>query len=169
MTIHPRSRITAAVATLCGIAAIAAGVALGPAAAAARPQHRPGTAAAAAPVVINCTGHAQIRPGRYILACGDGNAYLRRLHWAAWGQASAFGTGTDTFNICIPSCAAGHLRSFPVLAALWRARPRPSHPGQRYFTRLTIIYSGLRSYRAGGKTHHLPQTVTFPLSASGGA
>jgi hypothetical protein len=172
MTAHPAGiRVRAAVAALCGIAAIAtaAGAALSPAAAAGRPQHRPGPAAASVPVVINCTGHAQTRPHRYILACGDGNAYLTGLHWAAWGPASAFAAGTDTFKVCIPSCAAGPLRSFPVLAALWRAEPRPGHSGQRYFTRLTIIYTGPRSYRAGGKTYHLHQTVTYPLSASGGA
>jgi hypothetical protein len=38
----------------------------------------------------------------------------------------------------------------PVLVALWRAEPLPGHAGQRYFTRLTIIYTGNRSYRAGG-------------------
>jgi len=56
-----------------------------------------------------------------------------------------------------------------VLAALWRAETRPAHGGERYFTRLTIIYIGVRSYRAGGKTYHLPQTATYPLSAFGGA
>jgi len=61
------------------------------------------------------------------------------------------------------------LHNFPALAALWRTEPLPGHPGERYFTRLTIIYTGTRSYRAGGKTYHLSQTVTYPLSASGGA
>jgi hypothetical protein len=56
-----------------------------------------------------------------------------------------------------------------VLATLWRAEPLAARPGERHFTRLTIIYTGPRSYRAGGKTYHLHQTVTYPLSASGGA
>jgi hypothetical protein len=171
MTTHPaRSRVRAAVVA-CGIAAIAAaaGAALGPAMAAGRSQDRAGTAAASVPVVVSCTGQTQTRPGRYVLACADGNAYLTGLHWAAWGPASAFAAGTDTFKVCIPSCTAGHLHSFPALAALWRAEPLPGHPGQRYFTRLTIIYTGNRSYRAGGKTYHLHQTVTYPLSAFGGA
>lgn len=34
---------------------------------------------------------------------------------------------------------------------------------------LTLIYSGSRSYRAGGKTRHVPQTPTSSLSALGGA
>jgi len=167
MTTHPtRIRVRAAIAALCGGAAIAAavGAAFGPAAAEARP-----TTAAGVPVVVSCTGQLQTRPRHYVLACGDGNAYITGMHWAAWGPASAFAAGTETFRVCIPSCSAGRLHSFPVLAALWRAAPLPAHPGERYFTRLTLIYTGTRSYSAGGKTYHLNQTVTYPLVASGGA
>jgi hypothetical protein len=171
MTTRPaRRRVRAAATVLCGIAAIAAAAAAGatlrPAAAA---QHQSGTATANVPVLVDCTGHAQTRPGRYVLACADGNAYLTGLRWAAWGSASAFASGTDTFKVCIPTCTAGHLHNFPVLAALWRAEALPGHPGVRYFTRLTLIYTGSRSYHVGSKTYHLHQTVTYPLSASGGA
>jgi hypothetical protein len=167
-TILARSRVRAAAIALCAIAASAtAATALWPTAAAGQSRNLASTAAV--PVVISCTGHAQTRPGRYVLACADGNAYLTGLSWAAWGSASAFAAGTDTFKVCIPTCTAGHLHNFPVLAALWRARPLPGHPGERYFTRLTLIYTGSRSYRAGGKTYHLHQTVTYPLSAFGGA
>jgi hypothetical protein len=171
MTTHPRRRLRAATAALCGMAAIAATAcaAPGPAAAAGRPQHQPSVAAPGVPAVINCAGRTQTRPGRYTLACADGNAYLTGLHWAAWRSASAFATGTDTFNVCVPSCTAGHLDSFPALAALWRPEPLPGHPGERYFTRLTIIDTGPHSYRADGTAHHLPLTVTYPLAPSGGA
>ena len=64
---------------------------------------------------------------------------------------------------------AGHGHSFPVLVTLWRAEPRPGHPGQRYFTRLTLIYTGSRTYRADHILRHLPVTATDPLSAYGGA
>jgi hypothetical protein len=169
------SKITAIVLAVSAAAVIviAALAGLGTAAAAGRTQHGPGAAviraAGGLPVVVSCAGRGQTRPSQYILACGDGNAYLNGLHWAAWGRTDAFGNGTDTFRVCIPSCTAGRLHSFPVLAALWRAQSLPGHPGTRYFTRLTIIYTGNRSYSAGGKTFHLPQTVTYPLSASGGA
>jgi hypothetical protein len=170
MTAHStRSRIRAAVVA-CGIGAIAAagGAAFGPAAAAAL-QHRSAAVTAGVPVVIDCNGHAHTSPSRYVLACADGNAYLTGLHWSTWGSSSAFAAGTETFRVCIPSCSAGRLHSFPVLAALWRARPLPGHSGERYFTRLTVIFTGSRSYRAGGKIYHLSQTVTYPLVASGGA
>jgi hypothetical protein len=178
VTIHPVGAIArAATAALCGIAAIAAlaGAVPGSAAASSSPQRHSGADAPAIqtagslPVVINCAGHGQTRPGRYILACGDANAYLSGLHWAAWQPTDAFAAGTDTFRVCIPTCVAGRLHSFPVLATLWRVQSLPGHRSVRYFTRLTIIYTGRRSYSAGGKTFHLPQTATYPLSASGGA
>ena len=52
---------------------------------------------------------------------------------------------------------------------LWRPAPLAGHAGERYFTRLTIIYTGSRAYSAGGKQYHLPATATDPLSAYGGA
>jgi hypothetical protein len=175
MTTQPtRSRVKSAALTLCGIAAVAAavGTASVPAAAAGRPQPPLGTAAAAAhgTVVINCARHAQTRPGRYILTCADANSYLARLRWAAWRPSRAFGDGVSTFNDCVPDCAAGDFHSFRALVALWRAEPRPGpgHAGERYFSRLTIIYTGRRGYRAGGKRYHLPLTVTEPLSPAGG-
>ena len=179
MTTHPRRiRLGAVMAALSGLAAVAvtACAAAGPAAASqaaaassatASQQH--GLAPMGLPSVISCTRRAQIRPGGYTLACADGYAYLTGLHWAAWGSDSAFATGTDAFNVCIPTCPAGHLHSYPVLAVLWRAEPLPGHPGERYFTRLTIIDTGPVSYRAGGKTYHLPVTVTDPLFPTGGA
>ncbi len=64
---------------------------------------------------------------------------------------------------------AGHGHSFPVLVRLWRAEPLPGHHGERYFTRLTLTDTGSRSYRAGGQLHQMPESVTYPLSAYGGA
>lgn len=168
-----RGRIRVVALAMSGIAAAAvltvALVAAVPAAAAGRPQAHAGQPVSSLPVVINCLGHAQTRPRQYILACADGNSYLAGLHWAAWGSTAAFASGTDTFNDCVPTCVAGHFHSFPVLVTLWHAQPLPHKASVRYFGRVTIIYTGSRSYRAGGKVYHLPQTQTYPLSASGGA
>ena len=127
------------------------------------------TAATSVPVVVDCAEHAQTRPGQYTLACAGGEAYLSGLRWASWGPSAAFADGTSTFNDCTPSCVAGHGHSFPVLVTLWRAEPLPGHAGTRYFTRLTVIYTGSRTYHAGGTLRHVPETVTYPLSSSGGA
>lgn len=165
MTIRLTPFRTATV-TLCAIGAIAAAAA-GTAVAASRTPHDHGAAVPASnlPVVINCAGKGQVRPGSYILACGDGNAFITRMRWASWGGQAAFGSGTYTFRVF----TAGRNVSFPVLAALWRVQALPGHSGTHYFTRLTLILTGNRTYKAGGKNVRLPQTVTDPLSAFGGA
>ena len=169
MTRLTRTRVKAAALALCGIAAIAAAVAASAPAVAAR-QSRPATGVAVGvPVVIDCAGQLQVRPGQYILACGDGGARLIGLRWATWGSSSAFVAGIFDLNNCTPTCKTGRFLRFPMLAALWRAEPLPGHAGQRYFTRITVIYTGNRAYRARGALHHLPATATFPLSQFGGA
>jgi hypothetical protein len=161
--------------TLCGIAALAATACAAPALNAATRSHQVAAAAtttvaaADVPVAVDCAMQARTRPGQYVLACADGGAYLAGLHWASWGSSAAFADGTSTFNDCVPSCAAGRGHSFRALVALWGAEPWPGHASERYFTRMTIIYTGNRAYRAGGKLYHLPVTVTDPLSPSGGA
>lgn len=155
------------------LSGVAAAVAVGAAASAATTAPRQPIAPAAAaasgvPLVINCLGHGQVEPHQYVLACADANNSLTGLHWASWGPAGGFGSGSNTFNDCTPNCVSGHFHSLPVLVVLWRAEPRPGHPGERYFTRVTLIYSGKRTYRAGGRVHRVPVTSTSPLSASGG-
>ncbi len=163
------SRVKAAVVGLCGIAAIGVTVGLASTAGAASGQAHLSSSTASVPVVVSCAMHGQTRPGTYLLACGDGNAYVSKLQWASWGSSAAFASGSYAFNTCIPSCVAGHGVSFPVLAVLWRAEPWSGHAGQRYFSRLTVIVTGSTAYKAGGKTYHVPATQTFPLSALGGA
>ena len=123
-------------------------------------QQAAGVAAANVPVLVDCAVHGQVRPGQYILACGDGGGYLSGLHWAAWGPSEAFADGTSTIN---------NGDNFPVLVDLWRAEPRPGHAGQRYFTRLTLVFTGNRTYTEGGAVHEFPATLTYPLSSFGGA
>lgn len=172
-----RSRArTAAAAALCGIAAISvaacspvpnpdAGQTTAPAGTAAPAA----STAAGAPVVIDCAGQARTRPAQYVLACGDGAGTLAGLRWAGWGPSSATADGISVINDCAPSCVAGHGHQFPALVRLWRAEPLPGHPGERYFTRLTITYTGTRSYRADGQLRQLPKSTTYPLFPTGGA
>ena len=164
-----RSTLGRAVAlALCGIALIATAGCGAAASAASLGKHQV-AGSSAVPVVVACINKTQIRPSEYILPCGDGNAYLNRLNWSAWGSSSALASGTYTFNDCTPSCVGGHGHSFAALAVLWDVQPWPGHAGVRYFTRLTIIFTGNRSYTAGGKKYTLPQSQTDPLSPIGGA
>src|SRR6185437_16475860 len=71
------------------------------------------SAAGAAPVkVVTCAGKAVYKPTTYVLACGDGGAWLSAIHWTAWGAKSAVGTTTFEQNICTPNCAAGNIATY---------------------------------------------------------
>jgi hypothetical protein len=116
------------------VAALPTAQAAQPAAQAARAavQHRV--------VLVNCLGHAVVRPKSVVLACADGADFLNHLTWAFW-NSQANGAGKDNINSCNPSCVAGHFHSYPVRVQLWRVRNRPHHSGQRYFTRMTLTYT----------------------------
>ena len=168
MTALPtRSLRKAAALALGGIAVIAA-AACGAAASAATqaPQQE---AMAALPVVVNCAMKTQVRPGSFTLACADGNAYVSGLSWTAWGSSSALASGNYAFNDCTPNCLSGHRHTFSGLVVLWGVKALPNHAGVRYYTEMTIILTGNRSYTAGGKKVTESQTLTIPLSNFGGA
>jgi hypothetical protein len=116
---------------------------------------------AVVPRVYNCT-HAQVRPGSFTLACADGNSVLTHLAWSSWTAASASGTGTQVVNDCVPYCAAGKFRSYRADVTFWRSEPVPGHPGQRYFSRVTVRYPAARPpvYSQG-------QQVSGPASWTG--
>lgn len=119
-----------------------------------------GAPAAKSVVIVNCLDKGQVKPSRYIIACGDGNDYLTGLHWVSWKNV-AFGSGTEHLNDCNPSCAQGTIYTYPVLVTLWRAEARPGHPGTRYFSRLTEIHTG--SLRRPGAAR-VPLTYTQHLA-----
>src|SRR5258707_2530736 len=54
------------------------------------------TTKAAAPnfVALGCDLKGQLMPSEYVLACGDGNAGLKSLHWTSWTSQLASGYGT---------------------------------------------------------------------------
>jgi hypothetical protein len=117
----------------------------------------PASARASQVVVVGCNGNGQVRPhGFDNFGCMPSQEFLTGLTWTSW-RSVAFGQGTLKVNTCTPNCAAGKYARFPVLTVLWRARPRPHHPGQSYFTRLTWIFSGKRPLP------HSPATDTFTL------
>lgn len=170
-----RSRLKALALAACGIAVIAtaayatsaSAAQSGRSAASAGRQHA--QAAASVPVVVNCSMKTQVRPGSFTLACADGNAYVGSLSWTTWGASSALASGTSSFNDCTPNCLSGHSHTFPALVVLWGVQPLPGHAGVQYYTEMTIIYTGNRSYTADGKKYTVPQTQTDPLSRYGGA
>ncbi|WSQ97417.1 hypothetical protein OG735_04370 [Streptomyces sp. NBC_01210] len=106
----------------------------------------PASASARAPspaqvVAVDCFSNSQIRPGDFLLACGDGNNRLITLRWSHWGPTSAVGSGRDVVNDCQPYCAAGKFHSYPVTVRFDRPETWQKHPELRHFTRLRLIYT----------------------------
>ena len=144
---------------LSGLLALA-GTAGGAVATAGPATAEPSAAAARQVVLVNCAGTGQVRPARFDnFGCMPSQEFLAGLNWASW-RSTGFGQGNLEVNNCTPNCAQGTFIKYPVLTVLWRARPRPRHAGQQYFTRLTWIYTGKRP------TKHAPATETFTLPAS---
>jgi len=140
-----RGRFTT-IASAFAIAGLGLSLALvGPAGAAptsAAAQTRAGSAAASAqPVVLNCLGKAQVKPGTITLTCADGNDALIQLHWTSWTPQLASAYGTERANDCKPSCAEGHIHYYPMLAMLWGSATVTGHPGEHRYTKATLSYS----------------------------
>jgi len=97
----------------------------------------PVNASSARVVVQPCTAKAEVRPSTFIISCGDGNSYLTKLKWSAWGSSTARADGVYTVNNCDPYCAAGKFVSSDAVVAL--SKPK-TFKGQRFFTNLHVGY-----------------------------
>ncbi|MFB7915586.1 hypothetical protein [Streptomyces sp. NPDC056061] len=153
-----RDRLKNAVA-LCAAGLIAAAVPTSASASAPASVPSAGTRAAApsAPnrtVAVDCFSQARVRPGEFLLACGDGNNRLVSLRWTRWGPESAVGSGLDAVNDCRPYCAAGTFHTYPVTVRLDRPRSWQKHPELRQFTRLQLVYTDGTPAHADRVTHY---------------
>jgi len=119
----------------------------------------PAAAGSSEVVLVNCSGHGQVRPAGYDIGCMPSSELVTGLKWTSW-HSVAFGSGVLKVNDCTPTCAQGKYIKYPILTVLWRAAPWPKHPGQEYFSRLTWIFT---SNRPG----HVPTAQTFTLPSSG--
>jgi len=125
-------------------------------------QPAPGTAAAqtvarqSEPVLVDCLWHAHVHPADFILACGDANSRLAKLHWSRWGSNSATAEGVNAVNDCKPYCAAGTFRSYAVTVRLDRPQAWKKHPEVQHYTRMTLTFT---DNRPDGFT----RVVTYPL------
>jgi hypothetical protein len=53
-----------------------------------------------------------------MIYCGDGGAYISKIHWTSWSQEGARGTGVYYRNLCEPNCADGKIVHAPVNVSL---------------------------------------------------
>ncbi|MGZ3103093.1 hypothetical protein [Streptomyces sp. H72] len=138
--------------TLCAAAALA--VPLGTASAA--PSGERTSQQSRDPVLVDCSSRPDVRPGTFVLACGDGNSRLVSMQWSRWDAEDAVGRGTNAVNDCVPYCAEGTFHSYPVTVRLDQPRPWEKDPGERHYTRMTLTYTD-------GRPAGSPGTVTYPL------
>jgi hypothetical protein len=69
-------------------------------------------------VLYNCAGHAESKPSGLVLACADAGDELVGLHWHGWGDGGAFAKGSEVVLTCVPNCASGHTKRFPIIAVV---------------------------------------------------
>jgi hypothetical protein len=118
----------------------------------------PTASAGARPVVlVSCNGSGLVKPVTYDVGCNPSQEFVAGLSWTSW-KSTAYGSGTLKVNNCTPTCASGHYVKYPILVVLWRDAPLPHHAGQRYFSRLTWIFTGKRP----SSVHSPAQTLTLP-------
>ena len=139
-----------------------------PAASASRPA-TPSPSAAASPVWFNCLGRGQVKPADYILTCADAGSVLDHLVWTRWTAQQAVATGVHELNNAMPDRAEGKFIDYPAVVTLWRSEPVPGHPGERYFTRITVRYTGPRppAYTSNGQLVQHPAEWTQSLGLTG--
>jgi hypothetical protein len=154
--------------TACGSAA-QAGVPAGGSPAAPQPQASSPAPAASRTVWFDCTHHGQQEPSDYILTCADAGSVLEHLVWKSWTAQQAVATGVHELNDCTPNCAEGKFIDYPVVVTLWRGEPVSGQPGERYFTMITVRYTGLRppAYTSNGQLVRHPAQWTEPLGPFG--
>jgi hypothetical protein len=121
--------------------------------------------AAASAVLFDCLGHGQAEPTDYILTCADANSVLDHLTWMSWTAQQAVAAGDHELNNCTPNCAEGKFINYPAIVTLWRSDPVSGHPGERYFTKLKVRYTGPRppAYTSNGQLVRHPAEWTQSL------
>jgi|HubBroStandDraft_3_1064219.scaffolds.fasta_scaffold288341_1 hypothetical protein len=137
--------------------AIAAGplLTVGIAAAAITPA-APGASASSVPHLRGGSESSLVRPSYFNPIVNDGAATVVGLHWSRW-SGTARGTGGFFTHNCMPNCAQGKTRDFPVRVSAWRVRHGDYTRFQYHFTRSI----------PGGQWWHgprLPRTWTIQYS-----
>jgi hypothetical protein len=166
-----RARLLKLVVPALAVGALALGLTASASAAPARPAAAGLTSVQS--VVFDCVGQpALVKPRTFIITCADGNTYLSKLAWTSWTPGLASATATLEENDCTPYCAAGHFHAYPALVVLWGGSAVKNHPGERSYTRMTLILTGTRPRYYDYPEHKWvtePQTQTSLLLTAPGS
>lgn len=81
----------------------------------------PATASAAAndTYIVDCAGQLVAKPKTITITCGDASVSINKITWASWNENAAKGTGTLTWNTCLPqTCVDGIVQKYKVRITL---------------------------------------------------
>ena len=99
------------------------------------------TASAADPtdtVIVNCIANPVTQPKQIVVTCADAGVAVTKINWTSWTANAARGTGTLTWNTCLPkTCVAGIVEKYKVRISLGRVA---SGPGINVFSRMTLAF-----------------------------
>lgn len=90
--------------------------------------------------IVDCNGAVVTKPRQMTIACADGGVALTGITWKSWSANAAKGTGTLTWNTCLPkTCAAGIVQKYRVKITLGDLA---SAPGQSdIFSQVTVVFT----------------------------
>jgi hypothetical protein len=94
-----------------------------------------------------------VEPATIVLACADYGSILENLHWSSWTPTAATGSGTYSYKICVPDCAAGGTANAPASVAL--GGPISTSQGAE-FSRITWTYGNAATGGLVTETERLP-------------
>ncbi len=104
--------------------------------------------------VRDCLGTSyRVKPGTFVVACGDGGVYVKSIRWSNWGARRAHGSGTLGENNCIPNCARGHFHFEPTSITLTRLARRH---GRRDYGYVTVLPKAPNRYHFRNIRYSLP-------------
>ena len=104
----------------------------------------------------------KIKPGKILIACGDGNGFIKVDHYSFYNGREAGGKGRFFVNTCTPSCGEGTFRKYDVKFRL--TKPRRDKCGGdrvRYFHVVKVDWKGARPFPSAGK-HSKFRLYCFP-------
>jgi hypothetical protein len=108
-------------------------------------------------VIVQCDRTRPSRPDQIVLACGDANWGVAKLHWHTWGTRRAVAGGVAYANTCNPNCAMGHFVHYRVRVVV-RRLVRATR-GRRYMQ--------LRMVAFRRPPAHMPRVAAFNLTRLG--
>ena len=88
--------------------------------------------------IVNCRGAEVVKPRQIVVTCADASVAVARITWSRWDANGARGTGTLSWNTCLPStCVDGIVEKYAVRISLGRVA---SGPSASVFTRMTLAF-----------------------------